>query len=162
MGTFVFRLQPVLDRRIEARKKAEEALAEHQRALAAEQKTMRELEAAAESAVARYQRRRAERSVSGTSRGVPIRNQDSALFGLKLDVQAAQAAVLSQQIFVDQAFELVKEARGVLDNRKRDEDVLERFRQRALERFLREEAYREELEQDEIGNVMHLSRREKK
>lgn len=158
MADFVFRLQALLDQRIEARRQAEEELATRERALAAEKKTIEELEAAADAAEALYQRKRAERSVSGRNRGVPFLSQDSALAGLKLDVQAARSAVLSQQIFVDEAFGHVQEAHAALAARKQEEDVLEKYREKAQARFLREESYREELEQDEIGNVMYLSR----
>jgi flagellar biosynthesis chaperone FliJ len=158
MAEFVFRLQGLLDRRIEARRRAEEQLAACERGLAAEKKTMQELEAAADAAEALYQRRRAERSASGRNRGTPFLSQDSALAGLKLDVQAARSAVLSQQIFVDEASEHLEEAHAALAARKQEEDVLEKFREKAKDRFVREESYREELEQDEIGSVMYLSR----
>jgi flagellar biosynthesis chaperone FliJ len=78
--------------------------------------------------------------------------------GLKLDVQGAQSALLSQQVFVDQAVEAVLQARTALEEVRREVDVLEKYREKAEKRFLQEAAYREELEQDEIGNVMHLSR----
>jgi len=78
-----------------------------------------------------------------------------------MDVQEAQSGVLAQQVFVDQASEAVQLARTALEERRREVDVLEKYRQKAEKRFLQEAAYREELEQDEIGNVMHLSRRAK-
>lgn len=157
MANFVFRLQALLDRRIDARRQAEEELTRREGALAAEEKTMQELEAAAIETEGRYQRRRTERSVSGRNRGLPFLARDSALAGLKLDVQAAQSAVMSQQILVDQAHELVREAHAALAVRKQEEDVLQKFREKARDRFCREESYREELEQDEIGSVMYLN-----
>jgi flagellar biosynthesis chaperone FliJ len=81
------------------------------------------------------------------------------LSGLKLDLQAAQSGVFSQQVFVDQAREGVREAQEALQVCRREVDVLDKYREKAEKRFLQEAAYREELEQDEIGNVMHLSRR---
>jgi hypothetical protein len=158
MAEFVFRLQALLDRRIEARRQAEERLASCERALAAEKKTMQELEAGADAAEALYQRRRAERSLSGRNRGAPFLSQDSTLAGLKLDAQAARSAVLSQQIFVDEASGHLRKATAALAVRKQEEDVLEKFREKARDRFMREESYREELEQDEVGSVMFLSR----
>ena len=158
MSEFVFRLQALLDRRIEARRQAEEELAAREKALVAEKKTMQELETAARAAEERYRRKRAERSMSRKNRGVPFLSQDRALAGLKLDAQDAQSAVLSQQIFVDQALDGVRAAHAALSARKQEEDVLEKFREKAQARFVREESYREELEQDEIGSVMYLSR----
>jgi flagellar biosynthesis chaperone FliJ len=76
-----------------------------------------------------------------------------------MDVQEARSAVLSQQILVDQAREGVNEANKLLASRRLDEEVLEKYRQKAKARFEQEESYKEELEQDEIGSVIYLSRR---
>jgi flagellar biosynthesis chaperone FliJ len=156
---FVFRLQALLDRRIDLRKEAEDEQKARENELSAETRTLQELEQAVETAVALYRRRRAERSKSGMSLGVPILIQNDALIGLEMDVQEARSAVLSQQILVDQARERVNEAKGTLASRRLDEEVLEKYRQKAKTRFEKEESYKEELEQDEIGNVIYLGRR---
>ena len=156
---FVFRLQALLDQRIDLRKQAEDDLKVRERELAAENNTLREFEQSVETAVALYRRRRSERSRSGMSLGVPILIQNDSLIGLEMDVQEARSAVLSQQILVDQALELVREANAVLASRRLDEEVLEKYRQKAKTRFEQEESYKEELEQDEIGSVIYLSRR---
>ena len=93
------------------------------------------------------------------SLGVPILIQNDSLIGLEMDVQEARSAVLSQQILVDQALELVREANAVLASRRLDEEVLEKYREKTKTRFEREESYKEELEQDEIGSVIYLTRR---
>jgi flagellar biosynthesis chaperone FliJ len=156
---FVFRLQALLDQRIDLRKQAEDELKARENELSAEKKTLQELEQAVETAVALYRRRRTERSKSGMSLGVPILIQNDALIGLEMDTQEARSAVLSQQILVDQALELVKKANVVLASRRLDEEVLEKYRQKAKTRFEQEENYKEELEQDEIGNVIYLGKR---
>jgi hypothetical protein len=53
----------------------------------------------------------------------------------------------------------VEHARSIVDACRRAVDALEKYKQKAKNRYLQEIAYREELEQDEIGNVMHLNRR---
>jgi flagellar biosynthesis chaperone FliJ len=156
---FVFRLQALLDQRINLRKHAEDEMKVRESELSAENKTLRELEQAVETAVALYRRRRAERSKSGRSLGVPILIQNDALIGLEMDVQEARSAVLSQQILVDQARERLNEANAILASRRLDEEVLEKYRQKAKTRFEQEESYKEELEQDEIGSVIYLGRR---
>lgn len=156
---FVFRLQALLDQRIDLRKQAEDELKARENELSAEEKTLQELEQAVETAVALYRRRRTERSKSGMSLGVPILIQNDALIGLEMDVQEARSAVLSQQILMDQALELVKKANVVLASRRVDEEVLEKYRQKAKTRFEQEENYKEELEQDEIGSVIYLGKR---
>jgi flagellar biosynthesis chaperone FliJ len=159
MPVFQFRLQALLDQRTEEKQRAEELLAVRERELAAERQTMKELEDEAQRAAERYQRKRFERLATGVHGGSTLARQSDFLFGLKLDVQAAQSGVLSQQVFVDQSSEAVQEARAALEERQREVEILEKYRQKAEKRFLQEAAYREELEQDEIGNVMHLSRR---
>lgn len=156
---FVFRLQALLDQRIDLRKQAEDELKARENELSAEKKTLQELEQAVETAVALYRRRRTERSKFGMSLGVPILIQNDALIGLEMDVQEARSAVLSQRILVDQALELVKKANVVLASRRLDEEVLEKYRQKAKTRFEQEENYKEELEQDEIGSVIYLGKR---
>jgi flagellar FliJ protein len=159
MPVFQFRLQVLLDQRTEEKRHAEELLSARQQELATEQRTMKELEEEVRLAEERYQRKRAERFATGVHGGYALAKQSDFLLGLKLDVQTAQSGVLSQQVFVDQASEAVQEAQAVLEERRRDLDVLEKYREKAEKRFLQEAAYREELEQDEIGNVMHLSKR---
>jgi flagellar biosynthesis chaperone FliJ len=159
MPVFQFRLQALLDRRMEEKQHAEEFLAARERELAVEWKTMKGLEDEVQRAEELYQRKRVERFASGVHAGVRLSNQSDFLVGLKLDMQAAHAGVLSQQVFVDQAMEAVQEARAALEVCRREVEVLEKYREKAEKRFLQEAAYKEELEQDEIGNVMHLSRR---
>lgn len=156
---FLFRLQALLDQRIDLRKQADNELKAKENELSAEKTTLQELEQAVEMAVALHRRRRTERSKSGMSLGVPILIQNDALIGLEMDVQEARSAVLSQQILVDQALELVKKANVVLASRRLDEEVLEKYRQKAKTRFEQEENYKEELEQDEIGSVIYLGKR---
>ncbi|WP_035351876.1 hypothetical protein [Edaphobacter aggregans] len=159
MTVFQFRLQAVLDQRTEDKQQAINLLAARERELAVEQRTMKELEGEVQRAEERYQRKRAERFALGVHEGSTFSKRSDLLNGLRLDVQAAQAGVLSQQVFVDQATDLIREAQLALKERQREVDVLEKYRQKTEKRFLQEAAYREELEQDEIGNVMHISRR---
>ena len=159
MPVFQFRLQALLDRRMEEKQHAEEFLAARERELAVEWKTMKGLEDEVQRVEELYQRKRVERFAPGVHAGVRLSNQSDFLVGLKLDMQAAHAGVLSQQVFVDQAMEAVQEARAALEVCRREVEVLEKYREKAEKRFLQEAAYKEELEQDEIGNVMHLSRR---
>jgi flagellar biosynthesis chaperone FliJ len=161
MAGFQFHLQALLDQRTEAKQQAEKVLAEHETELAAERQTLKELEDEAHRAAERYQRKRAERLATGVQGGSIFTRHSDFLVGLKLDVQEAQSGVLAQQVFVEQASEAVQQARAALEERRHEAEILEKYRQKAEKRFLQEAAYREELEQDEIGNVMHLNRRAK-
>jgi hypothetical protein len=159
MPGFQFRLQALLDQRTEGKHRAEELLALREKELAIERQTMKELEEEVRRAAEHYQRKRLERFAKGVHGGSTFAKESDFLLRLKLDVQAAQSGILSQQVFIDQASEAVQEARAAFEDRRREVDVLEKYRQKTEKRFLQEAAYREDLEQDEIGNIMHLSRR---
>lgn len=159
MPGFQFRLQALLDQRTEEKHHAEELFVLREKELAIERQTMKELEEEARRAAEHYQLKRVERFARGVHGGSTFAKRSDFLLRLKLDVQAAQSGILSQQVFIDQASEAVQEARTALEDRRREVDVLEKYRQKAEKRFLQEAAYREEQEQDEIGNIMHLSRR---
>jgi flagellar biosynthesis chaperone FliJ len=159
MPTFQFRLQALLDQRLEAKKRADEALAGRQQELAAEQQTLQDLEEEVERLTKLHHEKRLELAKSRVRQGLRLTNQTDFLQGLKVDIQAARSGVLAQQIFVEQAEEAVREAQQAAVAYQREVDVLDKYREKVEKRFWAELAYREELEQDEIGNVMYLSRR---
>lgn len=161
MPVFQFRLQALLEQRNEEKQHAEELLTARERELAEERQILKKLEEEVHDAEERYQRKRTVRFAKTVRGGSTFSKQSDFVLGLKLDVQTAKSGVLSQQVFVDQASDAVKEARAAVEERRREVEVLEKYRQNAERRFLQEAAYRDELEQDEIGNVMHLNRRAK-
>ncbi|HEX4167443.1 MAG TPA: hypothetical protein VHZ55_18415 [Bryobacteraceae bacterium] len=160
MPPFRFRLQVLLDRRLEEQQRAEEALRQRQQELAVEQQTLEALQEEVTRISALYQRRRSER-LTAHERGFRVSNQTDFLSALKLDIQAAQSGVLSQQLFLEQAQEAVAEAQDNLAVCRREVDALDKYREKAKKQFELEAAYREELEQDEIGSVMYLGRLKK-
>ena len=159
MGAFRFRFQVLLDHRMDTLKRAEEVCTARERELVIEQRTMMELLEEAGLIESLYRRKRLERLSVGRSVGASFNSRSSRLVALEIDVQVAQAGILSQQVFVDQAQDALDEARVQMEVRRREVDILEKYRKKAEQKFIQEEAHREELEQDEIGNVMHLSRR---
>jgi flagellar biosynthesis chaperone FliJ len=162
MPVFSFRFQSLLDRRIKERQQAEEEVASCQKELSAQKLVMKALEEDVQRVTCLYQSKHLRRTAAGVRGGRLLANESDFLAGLKLEVQAAQAGVLSQQIFVDEADQSVREAQKVLATRRLAVDVLEKYREKAEKRFLQESAYKEELEQDEIGNVIFLGRRSRK
>jgi flagellar biosynthesis chaperone FliJ len=162
MAGFQFRLQPLLDQRTEEKKMADDMLHARERELSAELVIMQQLEEEVRRAERNYQSERMKRLAVGTAKGSAFVRQGDLLLGLKQDVQAAYSGVFAQQVFLDQATGAVDEARAELKERQRDLDVLEKYRDKVEKRFSQKAAYREELEQDEIGNAMHLSRRQTK
>ncbi len=159
MLAYIFRLEALLNQRLEEKRHSEEVLLARDQDLAAERRTLLELANELEQTVKRYQMNRLELLISDSRVGLVFSKRNDFLFGLKLDVQDAQSAVLAQQVFLDQAVELVQEARQALAKCQRDADILVRYKEKAETRFLQDVAHHDELEQDEIGNVMYLSRR---
>jgi flagellar biosynthesis chaperone FliJ len=162
MPTFQFRLQVLLDRRLDQKKQAEENLAARKRELTDEQRALRELEDEADRLQRLYEGKRADRVTAESRQASELVRRNEYLSRLKSDVQAARSDVLSQQVFVDEAQDAVHQAQELLTECRRQVEVLEKYREKTEKRFLQELAYKEELEQDEIGNVMHLSRQTKK
>ncbi len=156
---FQFRLQILLDRKRERREHAEEALREREAELARERRTMAELREELARAEALYRVKRGERASGKADAGPRLACRTGRLMGLQVDMQAGHAGVLSQELFVEEAEAAAQGARAELDGVRREVEQLEKHRERAEKAYLAELAYREELELDEIGNGMYLSRR---
>ena len=162
MARFVFRPQILLDRKTEAKQRAEEVLLARESELAQERGTMQELENDLLRMKTLYQSRRERRATGGAEGGAWLIVQSNYLRGLLLDMQQGQTSVLSQQVFLDRAREAVESAKEGLAAIRREVEQLEKYKARAQKKFLAEQAYREELELDEIGTGIYLSRRQKR
>ncbi len=152
MQVFRFRLQALLDHRMEEQKQAEEVLA-------VEQGRLKEVNEEFDRLAERYKRKRTQRYGAEFLSAARIIRQADYLLALELDLQAAQAGIMSQEVFVNQAREAVKEAEQQLAACRRKVDVLTKFREKAEMDHHLNAARQEELEQDEIGNVVYLLRR---
>jgi flagellar biosynthesis chaperone FliJ len=94
-------------------------------------------------------------SLSGREAGV----RKDYLRGLEQDVEAAKDAVFSQRLVVEEVEERLASARSQLAERTRDVEILEKHRDRLEQRYRRDVARKEAIEQDEVGNMLYLSRR---
>lgn len=159
MARFLFRLQILLDRKNEARQLAEEARLARVAELAGERRTMEELQEELLRTKALYRSKREERASGKADGGPRLACRSGRLRGLQLDVQLGETSVLSQQLFLDRAMEAVDHAVAALAAIRCEVDQLEKQKERAEKTFLAEQNYREELELDEIGTGMYLSRR---
>jgi flagellar export protein FliJ len=163
MAAFKFRLQPLLDQRIEAAKQAEEAYAARQAALRAEQQRLEDLRQREQDLVAKRQHLRRnimtpEPGASGLSSG-GVQQRVEYVKALALDIDRARDEVFSQKLVVDEAEERVAEAKKHMLECQRQVEVLEKYRERLAERFRREQERKEELELDEIGNMLYMGKR---
>jgi flagellar biosynthesis chaperone FliJ len=158
MAAFHFRLQPLLDERLQAQKRAEEELAASQKELLVEKRTCNDLQQEQKRIEDLIVRRRRELVGNVPIGGGELEQRKEDLAALGLHLQSARDAVFSQQIVVDEAEAKLEEARRQTAERSREAETLAKYRGKLETEFLREVARKEELELDEIGNVLYLNR----
>ena len=76
-----------------------------------------------------------------------------------LQIEDAQGDVNSQRSVVDQCETRVREAKKQVQAATREVEILQKHRAKQEERFVRELREKEDLELDEIGNVLYMTRR---
>jgi flagellar export protein FliJ len=158
MGAFQFRLQPLLDRELERREEAQEALAARQAELRAEMETAEELRRR-ESRIEERRSARRRELLAGAATGAAVQQRADYLAALGRDLEAARDAVFSQQMVVREAEDKVAHARSHLAECSRRVEVLQKYRGRLQERWRKEVERKQAMEQDEMGNVLYLARR---
>ena len=158
MPVFRFRLQPLLEQTLEAQKSAEEALTERQKQLSAKERTLEKLQQEekrlAQSISIMRRRLLSTPNISGDS----VETGANYLRGLDQDLHSARDAIASEELSVQEAKAKVTAARDYAAACRREADVLTKYRNKVERRFLRDLARKEELEEDEVGNMLFLSR----
>lgn len=161
MPGFKYRLQPLLDEKLQLKEDAEEQLAVRQKELRAEQNKMENLEARVRELgdkKAQF-RRNLLAGAAGPLNGQAAALRRDYLMGLEQDTDQAKDACFSQRLAIDEALERVAEARRELAERTREVEILNKHRDKLKQRFEREAERKDALEQDEIGNMLYMSRR---
>jgi flagellar export protein FliJ len=152
-SVFQYRLQPLLDQKIERKEQAERTLAERKAELESERARLEELHGKEQALVARKEQAR-----RAAFDGQFAFLQDY-LRGLSQDIEEAKDAVFAQRYPVEVAEEKLEEARRDLAERTREVEVLKKHRERSEIRWRREAERKEELENEEIGAAMYQARR---
>jgi flagellar biosynthesis chaperone FliJ len=160
MRAFTFRLQRLLDQKLDLESKAKLAVAEKQKTLDEQQAALSRLQ---------EDQKRIERSIHharemmltgpAANAGADIERRNEYLTALEQDFSAARRQTLIQQFAVEEAEAKLSEAQTYALECSRETKKLTRYRERLEERFLEEVQKQEEREQDEIGTTMHLSRK---
>lgn len=158
MAVFRFRFQPVLDGKIKVKEDAEASLAERQRELAAEEFTLQQLQEKKDRVRHEVQLARKSLQLTGNATGGEVLSRTDLLNALKDKLDAANQDVLGQRMLVEQFQARVEGARQRVADCTREVDVLQKYRDKLEARFLRELAQKEELELDETGNILFLTR----
>src|ERR1043165_451620 len=112
MANFRYRLQTLLDRKIERRKELEKSLVDRQKELAAEQRALTEMEEAQAALEATLvEARRKLLGIEAGESGYALQLRTHHLRGLRADVEAGQGAVFAQRLRVGDFEDRVAEAR---------------------------------------------------
>jgi flagellar export protein FliJ len=152
-GVFKYRLQSLLEKKIEWKEEAERTVAERKGALDSEKARLEELRGKQQALVDRKEQARRS-ALDGQFAFL----QDY-LRGLSQDIEDAKDAVFSQRYAVEEAEENLDQARRELAERTREVEVLKKHRERSEIRWRREAERKEELENEEIGAAMYQVRR---
>ena len=163
MAQFIYRLQLLLEQREERRKEAERELLRQEKELETQSAALQSLQQKVDQLVGR--RRQLQREVTKTgdagvlsAKDVQQRFEETQVVGLLID--DAKNAALTQRSLIEQCAARVQEAKKNLQEATREVEVLQKHRAKQEERFQRELQAQEELVLDEIGNVLHTTRRQ--
>jgi flagellar export protein FliJ len=159
VAVFRFRLQILLEQKLQAKKEVEEELAKRQAELAAEQNTLADLQRRAESLTQKLHNARREGAHMSSVSGQDLLNYSTYLESLGEDIESARDAVFAQELVLDEFKEKVEQARAHLADCSREAEILTKYKDKLERRFQRQVEQKEELEQDEIGNMLYLNRR---
>ena len=160
MAPFRYRLQPLLDLKLERRAELERVLAVRQRELAEEEEALVDLERIQEGLKFKLaEALRARLSADSHADGRALELHTQFLRGLAADVKSGNGAVAAQCIRVGEFQDRVTEARRQLAGAAREVEVLNKHRERLEKSFLRAVERKETLEQDEMGAIIFNRRR---
>ncbi len=159
MQTFKYRLQPLLDLKIDQKAQLQVGVAQCQKELAAEQEELAALRLTESQLEEKLlESRRAMFGGSGGSTGLSIQQYRDYLSGLASDLETARNSTFSQQLRVSEFEAKLAEAKRQLTECLREIDVLTKHRGRVQQRFLRAVEAKEAAVQDEIGANMFVRR----
>jgi flagellar biosynthesis chaperone FliJ len=160
MPPFTFRLQTLLDQKLEAERAAKAAVVERRGALQEEQNKLRGLEGKEALVQQRVSLARAELLMpAGIQSSADIQRKNDYLWALQQDLKVAHDDVLIQNFAVEEAESALAKSQAHAAMCSREAGKLSKYRAKLESRYLALAAKKEELEQDELGTVMFLSRR---
>jgi flagellar biosynthesis chaperone FliJ len=161
MARFTYRLQQLLDVKLERKEELQQELGRRLQDLAAEQQAGEELR---RERILVEERVTAARTamLSGTEgvSGRTIRQHADYVRGVSSDLAAAKDAEFAQELRIREFEERAAAARRLLADCAREVEVLDKHRDRLERRFLKELEKQEAIQQDDITNSkFHPERR---
>jgi len=157
MAQFRYRLQTLLDQKIQAKEDAQHGLAAAQRELKREQEELASCRREEEARADKLRAAQAERVLSAAGAWLVLKRD--YLARLKDKCEEASDATRAQELQVSEAEQRVTTARETLAAASRDLEVLEKHRERLERRFNDEAKRKEALNQEEMANVIFLQGR---
>jgi hypothetical protein len=161
MAQFRYRLETLLEQKLQAKEEAQHALAAAQRHLRKEQQELEACVREEQAAADRLQNSRAEAlsPIAGVTTGEWLRLKRAHTQRLEQEHERAVAETKAQELSVTEAEERIIAARQVLASGSRDVEVLEKHRARLERRFRVDTERKEALDQEEMANVIFLQGR---
>lgn len=157
-----YRLQIVLDKRQKIKEDAEKALGEAQQAVIAEQKKEEECAQEVQKAKQRKEDEKKElnrKTMEGTLSVEKIRMGKEFLKSLDFEIKKAEERLEQQRVRVQEAKDFVEKRRMELVDATKDFQAIEKHKEKFLEQVKKDAEFKEQEEQEEIGNVLFLARK---
>lgn len=158
MPVFRYRLQTLLDQKLEHKQEAERVLAQRRKELREAEERLAGLRTRQEELEAGRAARRAS-LLPGTSSGEEIRRRRDDLSLAARRVEDIKDEVMAQRIQIEDRKEQVETAASALAAVAREAEVLTKHRSRGERRWNAEVERKEAIEQDEIASALHQARR---
>lgn len=164
MSGFVYRLRLLLEHKEAAKKEAERELANEEEQLREQLKVAESLRI--QESELRHKREQARQNLLIAPQGeqplsaIEVQRRSGYVRELGQQIEQARKDALSQQMVIEERELSVELAKERLKQARREVEILVKHRSKQEERFAREEQAKEELELDEVGNVLHTTRKQ--
>ncbi|HMK29061.1 MAG TPA: hypothetical protein VK473_05195 [Terriglobales bacterium] len=158
---FVYRLQLLLEQKEEAIKAAERELLRREQELQRQEGILADLKRREKELIDKRAKARNELLSAPDNNPLEVhvvQERSGYIKVLGEDIEAAGKDILRQQEVIRKSQAHVEDGKQKVNESRREVEVLTKHRKKQEERFLREAAAKEELELDEIGNVLYMTR----
>ncbi len=162
MAAFTYRLQTLLDQKVEAKKQAQSGVGVALREVEQAKEMLEELRNKERALHDKKEQLRRSLFSSGPGQALgatDLRSRAAYLKRMDQEIEEAGADVFGQRIVVDECEDALQQARRLLADAARGVEILEKHKAKLAERFQRELQHREALELDEAGTAAFLRRR---
>lgn len=162
MAAFTYRLQLLLEQKEEIKKDAERNLLQAEKVLEEQVERLHALQQTVKDLIERRQQMQREllaKPADGALNARTVQERIEYSKAVGMQIEDAQSEVNSQHIRVEQCETDVRESRKRVQEANREVEILQKHRAKQEERFQRELREKEDLELDEIGNVLFMTRR---